>query len=162
MTSLNLAIDTQTLTAKGLHLQGSIPATGLELPDESGVHPAGDTTVDLKIHATEQDLIATGSIVSPFELECVRCLRVFPQEVRLEDWSLKLPLKKGEIIDLTEPIREDILLALPSYPRCEDGNVEPGPCPAEGRFDPVEQTPLEDRPDQGDTGAWDILDELNR
>ena len=48
--------------------------------------------------------------------------------VRVEDFACQMELDGREEIDLTEPIREDILLALPAHPRCDmvGGKVCPG------------------------------------
>jgi uncharacterized metal-binding protein YceD (DUF177 family) len=76
------------------------------------------------------------------------------------DYELDLPLEgEGSIIDLTEAIRDDILVALPPYPRCEDGNIEPRECPAQGRFDSVPAA-LPDEPPAGDKAVWNVLDQL--
>lgn len=63
-------------------------------------------------------------------------------------------------MDLTEMIREDILLTLPNFPRCEDGNVEPRDCPAQGKFDPAELAAEADEAPGGDRGVWNALDKL--
>jgi uncharacterized protein len=65
-------------------------------------------------------------------------------------------LQKDGTINLTDTIREDTLVALPSYPRCEDGNVRPRQCPAEGRFEPVLET-AEEEPQSAGPGVWEAL-----
>jgi hypothetical protein len=52
-----------------------------------------------------------------------------------------------------------MLLALPTFPRCETGNVTPRRCPAEGRFDPATQT-VRDAPQEEDAEVWKALDQL--
>ena len=71
---------------------------------------------------------------------------------------LDVPVENEAPIDLTTSLREDILLALPTHPRCESGNVTPRECPAEGRFDPGQDA----SGDESATGgkAWEALDQL--
>lgn len=72
------------------------------------------------------NLLVRGWLCLPIECDCVRCLRRFPSEVRLTDWSVMLALEGEErvcvhndAVDLTPFIREDIVLALPQHPLCQ-------------------------------------------
>jgi uncharacterized metal-binding protein YceD (DUF177 family) len=62
-------------------------------------------------------------------------------------------------MDLTDLIREDILLTLPNFPRCENGNVDLRDCPAEGRFESAESSAPLEMPG-ADRGVWNALDQL--
>jgi uncharacterized metal-binding protein YceD (DUF177 family) len=109
------------------------------------------------------DFIVEGSIHARFELECARCGQWFPMDVELENYYSQEPRDGVATLDLTAHIREDILLALPGYPRCEDSNVESRTCPAEGKFaTESEFTPLEEaeteEPQHRD--VWDVLDQI--
>jgi len=39
--------------------------------------------------------------------------------VRVEDFATQIELNGRETVDLTDAVREDILLALPPYPHCD-------------------------------------------
>ena len=112
------------------------------------------------------NLLLRGSFVQKLELACVRCLEPFPVTVDLGDHSLLLPLENSPVIDLTDALREDILLALPSFPRCDealpDGSPAPRECRAAGNFG--EETSFEPLdPDAGkdpDSDDWGALDQL--
>ena len=93
---------------------------------------------------------ATGSLVQPVELRCVRCLEPFPFDIEAKAFSLHLDLTGPELIDLTPYLREDILLNLPPHPHCdrEGGRV----CPAETR--PEAEADGKPSPD------WSALDKL--
>ena len=108
----------------------------------------------------ENDIVVTGEMDAMFELECGRCLQRFPYHADFPDFSSDQPIENEDaMIDLTDLVREDILVALPSYPRCEDGNVEPRECPAEGKFDTTAETEA-DAPATQATAVWDVLDHL--
>ena len=64
-------------------------------------------------------LFATGEIGVTMEMRCVKCLERFPYPVTVPDFACQVELGRTETVDLTEPIREDILLALPAHPHCD-------------------------------------------
>ena len=79
----------------------------------------------------------------------MRCLEPFPFEIAVRDFAAHLPLTGPEEIDLTPFLREDILLNLPAYPRCDrDGgrvchsggaawaSSQPGGCRMAGSREP--------------------------
>ena len=84
----------------------------------------------------------------------------FEHRLEIPDYAAELEFEKDATINLTDTIREDTLLALPSYPRCEGGNVRPRQCPAEGRFEPVLET-AEEEPQSAGPGVWEALNKLN-
>lgn len=156
-----LQIDLRSLPGDGMHLEGTLPAQVFDLAETDPVRAVAPLAYRLDIVRDGTDLVATGSVKSTFSLECGRCLQRFDHRVELADYQLDVPIEKATTIDLTEPVREDILLALPSFPRCEDGNVDPRACPAEGAFESGPAAPL-DEPSPPGKGAWDALDQLNR
>lgn len=156
-----LVIDPRNIPLEGRHLLGSLHAGEFfALAPNDPVRPMGLVEYDLHANRDDNDLIVTGSLRARFSLECVRCLESFEHLAILEPYRLEIPIENDQIIDLTEVIREDILLSLPSYPRCEDGNVSPRECSAEGRFEPGSPEPLDETPTESPTGVWDALDEL--
>ena len=152
-------IDLRNLPADGLHREGRLPPAFFALAKDDPVQATGPLNYVLDIRRDGKDLVVTGELGATFEMQCGRCTERFGYALELPDYTLDLPIENAQTIDLTEPLREDIILALPSYPRCEDGNINPRACPAEGRFD--EATPQEPPPAE-DKGVWDALDQLNR
>jgi uncharacterized metal-binding protein YceD (DUF177 family) len=109
------------------------------------------------------DIVVEGSIHGRFELRCARCGQWFPWEVALDHYYTREPREGASTLDLTGQIREDILLALPGYPRCEESNVETRTCPAKGRFAAESEfTPLEeaDARESRRRDVWDVLDRI--
>ena len=155
----SLLVDLRHLPADGLHREGTLPMAFFALEASDPVRPTSPLAYSLDIGRDGKELIVQGSIKATFNLECGRCAERFGYELDLPDYMLEVPIENALTIDLTEPLREDILLALPSYPRCEDGNITPRACPAEGRF---EEIPSREPPPQKDKGIWDALDKLNR
>jgi uncharacterized protein len=134
---------------EGLHLEGEDPASILDLHDPA-VRPLGPVRWALDIGLSDGGLFATGRLAVDLEMECVSCLRKFTYLLRVEDFATQIELSGPEMVDLTDQMREDILLALPPYPHCDwnGRNV----CKGAAR-EPTE-TPGEPR------HTWDELDKL--
>lgn len=147
-------IDFRSLPLDGKHIEGRLPASFFALTEADTVRALSPVAYSLDITKDGDDLVVTGSLEAAFSLECGRCTGRFERRVELSDYQLELAVENSPTMDLTEAIREDILLALPSYPRCEDGNVSPHPCPAEGKFD------AHDEPQPAGDKAWEALDKL--
>ena len=131
----------------GLHIEGQDPASILDLDDPS-VRPLGPVRWALDIGLSDGGLFATGRLAVDLEMECVACLRKFTYLLRVEDFATQIDLTGPETVDLTEQVREDILLALPPYPHCDwNGDV------CKGAARKVTQSP-------GDSHTWDELDKL--
>lgn len=162
MAAPSLTVDPRSLPAEGRRLEGALPPAFFALPEGDPVRPAGPLTFELRALRDDDDLILTGRLRAPFQFDCVRCLRPLDYLVDIEDYRAEIPIENEQIIDLTDWLREDILLALPSYPRCEDSNVLPRDCAAEGRFEPDSEEETDAAATDGATGVWDALDQLKR
>ncbi len=133
----------------------------IEGPDAPRFIPP--VTFSLTVRLDGPDVVVEGTIEARFELQCARCGQWFPWELDLDPYYSQEPREGAATLDLTSQIREDILLALPGYPRCEDSNVESRTCPAEGKFAaesdyiPLEEAETEE---PTHTDVWDALDQI--
>lgn len=152
-------IDLRSLPSDGVHREGTLPASFFDLAQTDPIKPSSPLTYSLDIQRDDDEIIAQGEVSADFSLQCGRCAERFDYRLEVPDFVVEVPIENEQTIDLTAPLREDILLALPSYPRCEDGNIHPRACPAEGRF--TEAAPS-DEPPAEDKGIWDALDQLKR
>lgn len=155
-------IDARHLPADGTQISGTLPGSFFSLAETDPVKVESPLAYDLHVLQDGDDLVISGSLEAEFSLECGRCLERFRQRVGLLDYQAELPLEKEGITDLTDLVREDILLTLPNFPRCEDGNVEPRDCPAEGRFDTAESLPAVSETPGNGGGVWDALDQIQK
>ena len=151
--------DIRNLPADGKQVTGTQPASFFNLAETDSVKAESPLTYDLTFIKDDKDIIVTGSLDATFSLECGRCLERFQMKVDLSAYEAEVPIEKETTMDLTDLVREDILLALPNFPRCEDGNVNPRDCPAEGKFEPSDE-PLVNEEPGADGGVWNALDQL--
>jgi uncharacterized protein len=149
-----MKIHLRQIHADGLHLEGEeecpIPDLGAE-----DVRCQGPLRYALDLGISEGALWATGSLVQPVELRCVRCLEPFLFDIEAKAFSIHLDLTGPELIDLTPYLREDILLNLPTHPHCdrEGGRI----CPASKLTEGSATPPEVDEKRQPD---WSVLDKL--
>ena len=77
--------------------------------------------VQLTINQIQRKLYATGTLNTVATMCCDRCSTWFELPVTCSDYSFEHDVATpGEIIDLTESIREDIILSLPQKILCKD------------------------------------------
>jgi uncharacterized protein len=95
--------------------------------------------VDVKVEKLRKDILLQGNVKGQLELECSRCLNHFlvpvnesfqlifqpfsprttEEEIELVKQDLDVAFYKDDIIDLTEIVREQILLSIPMIAVCD-------------------------------------------
>ena len=139
-----LTIDTSRIDPDGETIEGEVECVDL---DEPFVKAFGGVRYGLTLQVFGTELLVRGKLEQDFDLVCSRCGKDFDDTVKVGDFtaSFEIPENSPEV-DLTEEIRESIILALPTYPVCDET------CPG------IEQTaemPSDDR--------WNVLDDsLNK
>jgi uncharacterized protein len=146
-----MKVHVHQIAASGLHLEGQEETEILELQDPN-VQPLENIHYSLDIGISGSSLHAIGRLWLEVDLECVACLRHFVYPLIVDPFVAQIELTGPEAVDLTPAIREDILLALPLYPKCDwDGKtVCPGPL---GTGSTTQDAATA-------SNAWDALDEL--
>ena len=158
---MNLKIEPRGLPLEGLHFEGQLPASVFELADSDAPRPVSPLVLNLDVNRDDDDIIVTGTLEATFELICGRCAEKFQQRFVLDPYELAIPIENDAPIDLTAWLREDMLFALPPHPRCENGNVTPRACPAEGRFDPIADAAGAESGEAAGSRVWQALDQLS-
>ena len=138
-----LIIDASRVDAEGDELEGEVDCVDL---DEPFVKPFGGVRYRLTAQVFGTELLVRGHLEQDFELVCSRCGKSFDDTVKVDDFtaSFEVPENSPEV-DLTEELRESIILTLPTYPVCDES------CPG------VEQTVVRPSDDR-----WNVLDNLNK
>ena len=147
-------------------LDGTESPEILELPPDADppLAPAGDITYHLSAVMAGADLIVTGKASVPLATVCARCLDDIRVPVSVKDLCFHFEKVRDLEVDLTDDVREELLLAIPSCFYCSPDCK--GICPMCGtNLNHVSCTcdrdSAEPEPDPAAPSPWDQLDALN-
>ena len=156
----HLHIDLATLPEEGQTFSGELD-NGIFTAHGEKIKPTGLLFYDLFVQKFDSELLVRGNLSATFEFTCDRCLRPFSQTIQAVDCSLSMEAT-GFQIDLTELLREEIVILFPDYPHCDEGD-EPGECKLDSRYLAVDKPPVDDvktHPRDEAPTPWDALDAL--
>jgi uncharacterized metal-binding protein YceD (DUF177 family) len=83
--------------------------------------------------------------------------------VELEGAAISIEIGNDGEIDASEAIREEVLLELPTNPRCEDGDT-PGKCEIDPKYLAVDKSTndgVDNAPAQDGPNPWAALDAID-
>ena len=122
-----IIINLRHLEDDSLELSGELPVGELDLDlRDDMIRASQPLQYDLEVELLDDGLLVQGSLQIVLNCQCVRCLKEFKYELVLDSWTVHLPLEgeeavsvKGDCVDLTSWVREDILLGFPQHPLCK-------------------------------------------
>src|SRR5581483_10377039 len=143
------------IPAEGKHYEGEESNEMLDL-QEPGIQPVSPVRYSLDVGLSGGGLWAAGKLGVDLRFQCVKCLESFIYPIEVEDFATQVELSGAEMVDLTAPMREDILLTLPAHPHCDWNGAKV--CP--GAFNPAKsETPATER-SADSPDVWGALDQL--
>lgn len=74
--------------------------------------------VDAFITRTERELIVKADIHCPLLMTCARCLEDFSSQIDT-DAIFHYKVQPAETVDITDEVRQEIILAYPMFPICQ-------------------------------------------
>lgn len=113
-----LVIDAARLDPEGEELEGEVACVDL---DEEFVKSFG--TVRYRLHAQlfGTELLVRGHLEQDFDLVCSRCGKDYDDTVKVEDFTSSYEVAENSPeIDITEDVREAVILELATYPVCSE------------------------------------------
>lgn len=116
--------------------------------EESGLRACSPLTYRLEAALGPEGVSVSGVLQIRVMMTCVVTLEPFEQEIVIQEFSATKPVDGLEVIDFSEEIREEILLALPAHPRSACAG-EPGSVRAS--FESASRHP---------PGVWQALEHL--
>ena len=138
-----LIVDASRVDSEGEVIEGEIDAVDI---DEEFVKPFGGIRYRLAVQVFGSELLVRGHLEQDFDLVCSRCGKDFDDTIKVDDFTQSYEINANLTeIDLTEDVRESIILALPTYPVCSET------CPGVER---TAELPSDDR--------WGVLDHLTK
>jgi uncharacterized metal-binding protein YceD (DUF177 family) len=113
-----LLIEVDRLDGEGEEIEGEVDIVDI---DEEFVKPFGGVRYRLFVKVFGTELLVQGRMEQDFDLVCSRCGKDFDDTVKVEDFTFSVELdEKSQFVDLTNEARESIILALPTYPVCDE------------------------------------------
>ena len=136
-----LVVDVTRLDPEGETLEGEVDAVDL---DEEFVKPFGGIRYRLSLQVFGSELLVRGRLEQDFTLVCSRCGKDFDDTVVADDFVTSVEIgEKTQDVDLTDELRECIILKLPTYPVCDEA------CPG-----------IEQKTEMPEDDRWGALDQL--
>lgn len=127
-----LVIDVARLDPDGESLVGEIPVEALDLdPDDFLFKPRSGLRYNLTAQLLGEELLVRGSVEEDFICMCVRCTVEFPWTAVDDEVAISVQPGDNFFVDLTDELRECIILCLPSNPVCDEDCK--GLCPRCGK-----------------------------
>ncbi|MEP2776629.1 MAG: hypothetical protein ABJQ29_10575 [Luteolibacter sp.] len=157
----SLIIDLTSLPEEGKSFSGELDGAIFDLP-KNDARAVGPMEYDLWIQRFESELLLTGTVSAPFEFTCVVTLKPFVQTIHLDAAAIAVEIGNASQMDVTEALREEVLLEFPTDPRCDEGDV-PEPCEIDSRYLAVDNPPddgLHTAPRSEGDDRWSALNDL--
>lgn len=148
----------------GLKHKGTIPLALLDLEKTEYQEFTGDLAYDLLIsRPSETTVLVRGALDYAMTSECALCLEHFQEKIHIPEICYYFEDVESDCIDLTDMIREDILLALPLRSICKEDCA--GLCSQCGKnlnLGECDCVPFEDSFEEEEvSGIWSGLDQLD-
>ena len=133
-----LIIDVARLDPEGEDYSGAVDDAVLEMDGEL-LRPFAGIRYELFVQQFGTELLVRGTLAQDFEAVCTRCGADFDFTTTVDDFTTSVEIdEKTEFVDLTDELRQSIILSLPSYPVCRQDcqgvcgtcgkNLNEGPC----------------------------------
>jgi uncharacterized protein len=151
-----MIIDVAKIPEQGLKFKEEEPDEILGLGEADGIAAAGPVSCNLYAQVVDGLLIVRGTLTVPVKARCARCAQFFSTTVTDSGFLRDFPgIQGAEEVDITEDIREALVLSLPHAPLCGESckglciqcgkNLNDGPCGC---------------PSRTESGPWGALNSL--
>ena len=158
--SAHVIIPLEAFPEEGLLCRGEVDSSILALQD-SGLRSTGPISYKLEAQLFDHELVVRGELAAPFCMRCDRCLSEFEHTVQVPGIALSFEVQDAPSIDITDALREELILALPNYPKCElaDKECQILDINSDFRLDKAPLSGVDSATPSGDS-VWDALDKL--
>ena len=152
-----LQFQVQDLPDEGIFVSGEVAFSSLEVADGARTHCPNPLSFRLHIAPVQDGVLVMGQLSTELVMECDRCLASVPIPIAELDVCHHLEDVEGVVVDLTEDLREDILLVFPQTCLCQDECL--GLCPDCGKN--LNDGPCSCGASEDQENPWSALDGLN-
>ena len=109
------------IPASGLDIKDVIPTADFDLSSiDDGSELKSDVKLDVNVVVVDEELLVKGSWEVEASFVCSRCLDAFSMHLEEKNAFFDFELEGRDSIDLTDSVREDIILHFPVKPLCKE------------------------------------------
>lgn len=152
-----LVFDPHSVPEEGITIRGDIKFAELDIPQSDRMEAVEALALDVRVHPVQSAVLAQGRAETVLRCRCDRCLTYFDYRLSVKNICHYYKLAEVETVDLTDDIRQDILLSLPQQRVLCEENCK-GLCPLCGQNLNVRDCGCDLSLNMG--SEWDVLDQL--
>lgn len=134
-----MIIEIFKVSTGGSRYTGEEPPAVLEIGPDKILAAEAPLHYDLHAEIVSRQLVVRGCVTMPVRMMCSRCAVFFSTTAGNSSFLRAYPLREGHLeVDVTEDLRETVLLSVPNHPRCSETceglcaqcgkNQNEGPC----------------------------------
>ena len=117
-----IRIETTQIGEDGYAVSGEEPGDLLDLARDPVARSNGPIRYQLAVEQAGQELVVRGQIEAPLMLRCSRCAQFFSTTARVSSFLHAYESAENpEFLDVSDDVREDLLLEIPAFPFCHAG-----------------------------------------
>jgi uncharacterized protein len=106
---------------EGSHYEGEELGSVMELENDPFIKISGDVRYELHAQHVSDELVVRGTLAVDADLKCTRCTEFFSTTVTDSDFLRAYTASEDtDSVDITEDMREDLLLSIPDFPICSE------------------------------------------
>lgn len=157
-----LIIDLNTLPECGASFSGMLEADIFAFPEHDEATPVTGLNYDLDVQRFDSELLLRGHLWASFSFTCVVTLQRFVQTIHLDDCAIAVEIGDTSLVDVTEAMREELVIELPMSPRCDQAD-EPMACQMDSPYlvvDKANESDIKSPPAPAADFRWSALDAL--
>ncbi len=107
------------IPSEGVSIKGEITARELDIEDDDRIGYPDSISYRFELSLVSDGLLARGRMKFRTRCRCDRCLVYFNRHENLSELCYFIAAQKDDIVDLTDPVRQDILLSFPQQLHCK-------------------------------------------
>ena len=111
-----MKIQVNRIPDEGLNEHATYDPSKLDM-DRQDIRLKDPVEVDAQVTKTDDELLVRVDIECPMRMECARCLEEFASVLRA-DALFNYQVKPSDIVDITDDVRQEIILGYPMIPVC--------------------------------------------
>ena len=158
-----LSVHVTEIPSSGYDLEGLVSFEELEIECDEVTELPWPAHFRLHVSQLGEDLLVSGEVWASVRLMCDRCAEFSRHDLAPSSVCHRYENVVGQVVDLTDDLREDILMSFPQVHLCSEEckglcphcgkNLNEGPCDCSDED-------LELDPDEKEANPWSALDGL--